>query len=117
MGCCSTPKGGKKKGFTLIEMLIVMIIIGILAAALIPKLTSARGKAEDTRRKADVQQISTAIISRAMDTNVTFDALCPFTGSLGCDVSQIASKLLGLLSNVPTDPKMAGPTQGIAYFA
>ena len=47
----------KLKAFTLIEMLIVIVIIGILAAALIPKLNSARGRANDTARKADVSQI------------------------------------------------------------
>ncbi|MFZ5341513.1 MAG: type IV pilin protein [Patescibacteria group bacterium] len=29
----------KRKAFTLVEMLIVVVIIGILAAALIPRLT------------------------------------------------------------------------------
>jgi general secretion pathway protein G len=57
----------KRKGFTLIEMLIVVIIIGILASALIPRLSSARGKANDTARKADLQQIATALISYQLD--------------------------------------------------
>lgn len=60
---------GKKKWFTLIEMLIVIVIIGVLASALIPRLGSARGKANDVARKADLQQIATAIISRQIDTN------------------------------------------------
>jgi len=36
---------------------------------LIPRLGSARGKANDVARKADLQQIATAIISRQIDTN------------------------------------------------
>lgn len=60
---------GKKRWFTLIEMLIVIVIIGVLASALIPRLGSARGKANDVARKADLQQIATAIISRQIDTN------------------------------------------------
>jgi len=48
-------------------MLIVVIIIGILASALIPRLSSARGKANDTARKADLQQIATALISYQLD--------------------------------------------------
>lgn len=60
---------GKKGWFTLIEMLIVIVIIWVLASALIPRLGSARGKANDVARKADLQQIATAIISRQIDTN------------------------------------------------
>ena len=41
----------KKKAFTLVEMLIVVVIIGILAAALIPRLTGAQSKARDAARK------------------------------------------------------------------
>jgi len=49
-------------------MLIVIVIIGILAAALIPRLTSARGRANDVARKADLQQIATALISYQIDS-------------------------------------------------
>lgn len=59
----------QKKWFTLIEMLIVIVIIGILAAALIPRLTSARWRANDTARKADLQQIWTALISYQIDNS------------------------------------------------
>ena len=60
---------GKKKWFTLIEMLIVIVIIWVLASALIPRLGSARGKANDVARKADLQQVATAIISYQIDKN------------------------------------------------
>jgi type II secretory pathway pseudopilin PulG len=51
-------------------MLIVIVIIGVLASALIPRLGSARGKANDVARKADLQQIATAIISYQIDKNM-----------------------------------------------
>ena len=49
-----------KKAFTLVEMLIVIVIIGILAAALIPKLQGMQGRARDVARKADLNQLGTA---------------------------------------------------------
>ena len=47
-----------KKAFTLVEMLIVVVIIWILAAALIPRLIGAQSQARDTARKAGIWQIS-----------------------------------------------------------
>ena len=48
-------------------MLIVVVIIGILAAALIPRLQTVQGRARDTKRKADVTQIGSALAVYASD--------------------------------------------------
>lgn len=50
-----------KKAFTLIEMLIVIVIIGILAGALVPRIMNAQYRANDTVRDVKVGQVSTAI--------------------------------------------------------
>lgn len=50
-----------KKGFTLIELLVVIAIIGLLSTLSILSLNTARARARDTKRVADVKQIQTAL--------------------------------------------------------
>ena len=50
----------KEKGFTLLELLVVIGIIGLLASILVINLTSARRRARDTKRVADIRNIQTA---------------------------------------------------------
>ena len=50
-----------KKGFTLVELLVVISIIGLLSTIAIVSLGSARAKSRDTKRIADMKQVSTAL--------------------------------------------------------
>ncbi len=51
----------RQKGFTLLELLVVIGIIGLLASIIVVNLTSARRKARDTKRIADVRNLQTAM--------------------------------------------------------
>src|SRR3972149_10331790 len=51
----------KRKGFTLIELLVVIALIGILASFAIASFTSAQAKGRDSKRKADLNAVRTAL--------------------------------------------------------
>jgi type II secretion system protein G len=50
-----------KKGFTLIEILVAVAIIGVLASIILANVGEARKKARDTERASDLQQIQLAL--------------------------------------------------------
>ena len=98
---------GKKKAFTLVEMLIVVVIIGILAAALVPRLTWAQAAARDSARKSDLNQISTALIMYS-DQRGEF----PFSWNDANCAVDIWPNLQANLPEVPVDPQ----AQSVAYW-
>ncbi len=58
---------GAKRGFTIIELLVVMAIIAILAVATIIGLSRQQAKARDTRRISDLAQIKIVLTDYISD--------------------------------------------------
>jgi len=56
-----------QSGFTLIEIMIVVIILAILAAAVIPRLTGRTQQAKESRAMADIETLSLALDLYAID--------------------------------------------------
>jgi prepilin-type N-terminal cleavage/methylation domain-containing protein len=76
----SPAKRRTKRGFTLIELLVVIAIIGVLSSVVLASLNSAREKARDAKRRADLSQMRTAL-ELYYDNHGTY--LVSGTGSAG----------------------------------
>ena len=53
----------KKSGFTMIELVFVIVVLGILAAIAIPRLAASRDDAQIAKGRSDVASIRSGIIT------------------------------------------------------
>ncbi|MFA6215775.1 MAG: prepilin-type N-terminal cleavage/methylation domain-containing protein [Patescibacteria group bacterium] len=106
----------KKKGFTLIELLVVIAIIGLLSTLAVVALNSARQKARDAKRVADIKQVQTALELYYNDVNsyplsITGNQLilggsaAKCLGTAGFDATCTGNAYMGL---VPSNPQPSG---------
>lgn len=97
-----------KKGFTLVELLVVVAIIGLLTGMVVISIQNVKAKARDAQRVADINSIATALSLYHND----FNAYPIFDGyTTGTDVLSIALKDAGTISTAPTDPLNTGNYQ------
>lgn len=76
-----TIRGGNQRGFTLIDMLFVIALIGLLSSMAIPFLSRARGKAQSSAAVGSLRVINSAQLSFAITCGLGFYA--PDLPSLG----------------------------------
>lgn len=101
-----------KSGFTLVEVLVVIAILGILAAVGLASFTSSQMKGRDSQRKSDLKQISNALeiyyndYNRYPTSSNGKIAGCPVSSSTVCDwgIGQFTDGKTIYLKTVPKDP-------------
>ncbi|HUV43177.1 MAG TPA: prepilin-type N-terminal cleavage/methylation domain-containing protein [Patescibacteria group bacterium] len=94
----------RKKGFTLIELLVVIVIIGILMGIMLVSYQGVRRTARNGRRKADLEQIRSALQMYHADCGKYPDSLGLTSG--GSLTGPTGSDCVGItyMAELPTDP-------------
>ncbi len=90
-----------KKGFTLVELLVVVAIIGLLGGMVVISIKSVKAKTRDTQRITDINSINTVLNLY----HTTYFVYPIFDGYItGTDDLSTTLKNSTLINVVPTDP-------------
>ena len=101
----------KKKGFTLIELIIVIAIIAILAAVAIPKFGDVRSNAaikSDVANAKTIANAATVLIGEGKITLTQTTKTLIIDSGTGEDTNADAEAIEGYLQNVPTPKSQTG---------
>ena len=104
---------GFSRGFTIVEIIIVIALIGVLSAFFINTSTNSLKKGRDGKRKSDLEQIRSGIETYRADCD-TYPLSLTFGGALTGNDSTIRCPSTTLyMSLTPQDPQNA---QGLSYL-
>ena len=85
----------RRQGFTLIEIMIVIAIIGVLAAIAVPSFQEARKRSNQRACYANQKVVIGALVQYNLDFNTSYD-------TSPIEFQKLASE--GYLQDIPQDP-------------
>ena len=91
-----------KKGFTIIELLVVMVVIGILVTITVVSYSGLQQRSRDSERTSDITQMKIALEKYHADKS-GYPDICGTPNA--CSVDKLAVVLAPYLKAIPHDPK------------
>jgi prepilin-type N-terminal cleavage/methylation domain-containing protein len=112
-----------RRAFTLVELLVVISIIGLLSTIAVVSLSSARTKARDAKRKADLHQIGLALavyyemygtypVPKPSTSCGNTDVWAESKGTCGGQWLTADANFIAIMPQAPMDPINTGTNAG-----
>ncbi len=107
-------KAGRRRGFTLVELLVVIVVLAVLAAIVLPKFMDSSTRSRESALKSDLRLLRNAVAIFHTDTGTYPSTLAGLAATSavaqGLDKAGVAASIVATdwhgpyVQSVPNDP-------------